>query len=118
MKLTVNGKTYSQPIVVKQDPRVKTPALAMQKIYTLSKAAYYGAVDARDAANRARAIRDQIAGLQPQAAADVASSLAALDTKLDALAGARPAGGGRGRAVAQVDRAAVAAVGRLPQPTR
>ena len=27
VRLTVNGKTYSQPIAVKQDPRVKTPAL-------------------------------------------------------------------------------------------
>jgi photosystem II stability/assembly factor-like uncharacterized protein len=40
VKLTVNGHTYSQPIVVKQDPRVKTPALAMQQVYTLSKAMY------------------------------------------------------------------------------
>ena len=28
VRLTVNGKSYTQPIVVKQDPRVKTPALA------------------------------------------------------------------------------------------
>jgi photosystem II stability/assembly factor-like uncharacterized protein len=55
-KLTVNGKTYSQPIVVKQDPRVKTPALAMQQVYTLSKAMYYetlAAVEALDAARKA-----------------------------------------------------------------
>ena len=50
MKLTVNGKSYTQPIVVKQDPRVKTPALVMQQVYTLSKAAYYGALDAQAAA--------------------------------------------------------------------
>jgi hypothetical protein len=61
VKLTVNGKTYSQPIVVKQDPRVKTPALAMQQVYTLSKAAYYGALDAQDAAKQVRGVRDQIA---------------------------------------------------------
>jgi photosystem II stability/assembly factor-like uncharacterized protein len=41
IRLQVNGKTYDQPIVVKQDPRVKTPALAMQQVYTLSKAMYY-----------------------------------------------------------------------------
>ena len=34
VKLTVNGKAYTQPIVVKQDPRVKTPLLAMQQIYS------------------------------------------------------------------------------------
>ena len=97
VKLTVNGKTYSQPIVVKQDPRVKTAALAMQAIYTQSKAAYYGAVETRDAANRARAIREQIARVMPQATGDLAAALAALDKKLEALAGARPAANGRGR---------------------
>ena len=40
VRLTVNGKSYTQPIVVKADPRVKTPATAMQQIYTLSRAAY------------------------------------------------------------------------------
>ena len=37
VKLTVNGRTYSQPITVKQDPRVKTPALViyapLQQVY-------------------------------------------------------------------------------------
>ena len=61
VKLTANGKTYSQPIVVKPDPRVKTPALAMQQVYSLSKAMYYGALDARAAAHQARDIHDQIA---------------------------------------------------------
>jgi photosystem II stability/assembly factor-like uncharacterized protein len=95
--LTVNGKKYSQPIVVKQDPRVKTPALAMQTVYTQSKAAYYGAVDAREAANHARAIRDEIASVQPQASGEIARVLAELDRKLNALAGAAPPAGGRGR---------------------
>ena len=46
VKLIANGKTYSQPIVVKQDPRVKTPAVAMQQVYTLSRAMYYEAAAA------------------------------------------------------------------------
>ena len=32
------ARATTQPIVVKQDPRVKTPALALQQIYALSKA--------------------------------------------------------------------------------
>ena len=85
VKLTVNGKSYTQPIVVKQDPRVKTPALAMQQVYTLSKATYYGAVDAQAAARQARALRDQIAGLRPRASGAAADALAALDKKLESL---------------------------------
>ena len=54
VKLMANGKTYSQPIVVKQDPRVKTPALAMQPVYTLSKAMYYETLAAADALDTAR----------------------------------------------------------------
>ena len=82
VKLTVNGKTYSQPITVKQDPRVKTPPLTMQQVYSLSKSAYYAAVDAHGAARQARAVRDQIAALQPQATGATARELAAVDKKI------------------------------------
>ena len=41
VKLTVDGKSYTQPIVVKQDPRVKTPALTMQQVYASTSAMYY-----------------------------------------------------------------------------
>jgi len=103
VRLTVNGRTYSQPITVKQDPRVKTPALAMQQVYTLSKAMYYGAADADAAARQAQSLRDQIARIQPQASGAVAQALADFDKKLETLAGTPPAsasqgrGGGRGR---------------------
>ena len=56
VKLTVNGKSYTQPITVKQDPRVKTPALVMQSIYADTKAAYYGAIDAQEAARQAQSL--------------------------------------------------------------
>jgi hypothetical protein len=98
VKLTVNGKSYTQPIVVKQDPRVKTPALAMQQVYTLTGATYYGAADARQAAGKIAALRQQIAKLQPQASPAVAPALAAFEKKAAALEGTPPAaGGGRGR---------------------
>ncbi|HET9371416.1 MAG TPA: hypothetical protein VFO19_14250, partial [Vicinamibacterales bacterium] len=98
VKLTVNGKSYTQPLVVKQDPRVKTPALHMQQVYTLTKAAYYGAVDALAASARAAGIRAQIAALQPKAQGATADALAAFDKKVLAIAGEpAAAGGGRGR---------------------
>jgi hypothetical protein len=95
-KLTVNGKTYTQPIVVRQDPRVKTPPLAMQQVYSLSKATYDGAVAAQDAARDARTMRERIAKLQAGSSGPAADALAAFDKKLEALIG-QPAGGGRGR---------------------
>ena len=92
VKLTANGKTYSQPIVVKPDPRVKTPALALQQVYSLSKAMYYGALDARAAAHQARDIHDQIAARRSRASGGVAESLDSLDAKVLALAGGAAAG--------------------------
>jgi photosystem II stability/assembly factor-like uncharacterized protein len=99
--LTVDGQTYSQPIVVKQDPRVKTPDIAMQQVYTLSKALYYGALDAQAAIDKARTIREQISKLASKANGAAADALRAFDAKVDALAGRPPAGrGGRGQAPA------------------
>jgi len=85
VKLTVNGKTYSKPIVVKADPRVKTPALAMQQVYVLSKSLYYGALDAQARVRQARALRDQIAASRAQANGAVADALTSLDKRLETL---------------------------------
>jgi hypothetical protein len=59
VKLTVNGKTLSQPLTVKPDPRVKTPALVMQQVYALSTAAYREASNAFAAGAQAQQLRDQ-----------------------------------------------------------
>jgi hypothetical protein len=98
VKLTVNGRSFTQPVVVAQDPRVKTPASAMQQVYSLTHALYYGAVDARQAAASLGDIRKQIADLKPQAKGPVAAALTAFDEKAEALEGTAPQmGGGRGR---------------------
>jgi hypothetical protein len=104
VKLTVNGKSYTQPIAVKQDPRVKTPALVMQQVYSLTKAMYNDAVDAEMAGQHVQGVRDQIAKMTPQATGTVAAALDAFDKKIDAAlaptggAAVAPAGGrGGGR---------------------
>jgi photosystem II stability/assembly factor-like uncharacterized protein len=94
VKLTVNGKTLSQLLTVVQDPRVKTPALVMQQVYTLSTAAYREAEAAFAAAAQAQQLRSQIAKLVPSAGI-VAAALTAFDKKVEEAAGAE-GGGGRG----------------------
>jgi len=37
VKLTVDGKSYTRPLRVRMDPRVKTPALGLQQQFRLSK---------------------------------------------------------------------------------
>jgi hypothetical protein len=95
--LTAGGKSYSQPITVKQDPRVKTPPAVMQQVYALTDALYFGAVEAQAAAAEISAMREQAAKIQAQGQA--AEALAAFVKKAAALEGQRPAagaGGGRG----------------------
>jgi len=104
VKLTVNGKTYTQPITVKQDPRVKTPALVMQQVYTLTKSMYNGAVDAQAAAQQVQGVREQIAALVPKATGGVAQALTDFDKKVETLgaapAAAAPGGGAPATAAA------------------
>jgi hypothetical protein len=94
VKLTVNGKSYSQPITVKQDPRVKTPLLVMQQVYSLTKAMYFGAMDAQAAGRQVQGLRDQVAALHASATGAVKQALEDFDKKLEALAGTAGAGGG------------------------
>jgi photosystem II stability/assembly factor-like uncharacterized protein len=81
VKLTVDGKSYTQPLTVKMDPRVKTSALGLNQQFTLSKQLYDGMVDAQKALQDLRALRARAAGTP-------------LEAKLAALEG--QGGGGRG----------------------
>ena len=84
VKLTANGKTYAQPITVTPDPRVKTPALAMQQVYTLSRAAYVEAREAGKAAASAQQLRDLAGEAQSSTAPGIHDAGAALQQKIDA----------------------------------
>ena len=97
VRLTVNGTSYTQPITVQQDPRVKTPAATMAQVYSLSKAAYLEAVAAQKAVTDAQGLQRQIAALEPNASGAAATALTEFGGKVAALAGTAPTGrGGRG----------------------
>jgi photosystem II stability/assembly factor-like uncharacterized protein len=82
VRLTAHGKRYEQPLTLRLDPRVKTPAAALAQLSTLSREMYDNAVAARAAYTRARALRER---LESGRAADAA----ALAAKVDALAPAK-----------------------------
>ena len=97
VKLTVNGKTYTQPLTVRMDPRVKTPAAALDQQSTLSKQIYDGVLDSQAALRQLRAIRAQVKPLQDKAGqGPVFQALAAFDQKAAALEGGAGGGGQRG----------------------
>jgi photosystem II stability/assembly factor-like uncharacterized protein len=61
VRLTVEGKTYTQPLSVRMDPRVKTSPLGLKQQFTLSMLAYEGIIRARELT---MLLRKQLADLE------------------------------------------------------
>jgi hypothetical protein len=94
--LTVGGLSYTQPLTVKMDPRVPTPAGGLEQQFSLSMQCYDGTRDARVAQAQIRKLRSQITDRRAKAGdGPIAEALSALDRKAAALEG--PEFGGRGR---------------------
>jgi hypothetical protein len=94
--LTVSGKSYSQPLTVQMDPRVKTPSADLGKQFELSYKVYANLLRAAPATNQLAAVRKQLQDLQKdlqkedvqkKAQGDVATAVNALEQKLQGLAG-------------------------------
>jgi hypothetical protein len=87
VKWTVNGKTYTQPMVVKMDPRVRTPLPALQQQHDLSLTAYKGRQQAMTGYDQVHGLRAQIQALLPGATATLETALKELDSQAAALEG-------------------------------
>jgi len=90
VRLIADGKSYTQPLTLVLDPRVKTPASAIAQVAALSREMYDGAVALRAAYMAARAISDRLAS----------DGDAAFKSQIDSIAppparGARPVFGPR-----------------------
>jgi photosystem II stability/assembly factor-like uncharacterized protein len=70
VRLTVNGKDYTQPLTLRLDPRVETPAADLARLAELSRQMYEGAIAAHAAYEQARALVEALdaAGGQDAAA--------------------------------------------------
>ncbi|HYX40244.1 MAG TPA: hypothetical protein VE821_01035, partial [Pyrinomonadaceae bacterium] len=82
VKLTVNGRSYTQTLNVRIDPRVKTPVLGLQQQFTLSLRAHEGMRQSREALAGVQKLRAQLKELSarvPQGA--LLAALKALDVK-------------------------------------
>ena len=88
VRLTADGKTYTQPLVVRLDPRVKIAPAALAQLNALSRSMWDGATSARAAFAEARAL---VAKLASASGAEAEAFKAALDSLAPA-----PARGGRG----------------------
>jgi photosystem II stability/assembly factor-like uncharacterized protein len=103
VRLTVGGRTLSQPLRVRMDRRVKTPAAGLQEQFDASMGVY-DAIARIDAA--LREVRKLRAGLKDarsrKAPADLAAELARLDEQAGALETGRTAEPGLARINAQL----------------
>jgi photosystem II stability/assembly factor-like uncharacterized protein len=90
--LTANGKSYSQPLTVKMDPRVKTPAAGLAQQFKLSEQLYSRLLILSPAVEEASDVRKQLKAIrQKLSEGTLAAAIDQIDQKVQALVG----GGGR-----------------------
>jgi hypothetical protein len=88
VKLTLNGRSYSQTFNVRMDPRVKTPVEGIRRQFSIALQCWEGAGHAHHALERIHKLRSQLTPLQTSAGkGPLADAIASLDQKLAALEG-------------------------------
>ncbi len=85
VRLTVNGKTYSQPLALKMDPRVKATEANLQQQFTMAQQTATALAQATRASLQADAISKQVKDAQAKA-----SGNAALSAALEQLRSSKP----------------------------
>ena len=69
VRLTVDGRTFTQPLTLRLDPRVKTPAAGLTQLATLSREMYDAAAAARADYQQARSLAAALDSLPGEDAA-------------------------------------------------
>jgi len=80
VKLTVDGKSYAQPLVIKMDPRVKTSVVELKKQFDLSDKCYQELKQLIEESDKLISLQTQVEKLLPNASAQLATSLKNMDT--------------------------------------
>jgi hypothetical protein len=86
--LTANGQTYSQPITVKMDPRVKTPAAGLEQQFQLSQRLYSRLQTLAPAVAQASGVHKQLQEVRHKLSeGTLAAAVDQIDHKVQVLAG-------------------------------
>jgi photosystem II stability/assembly factor-like uncharacterized protein len=96
VRLTAGGQTLKQPLTLRLDPRVKTPAAGLARQFEMSVALYDGILEAQRALQELRALRGRLKKSLDAAAEAQREAIAALEKKAAELEGGF--GGGPGGA--------------------
>ena len=96
VKLTAGGQSYSQPLTVKMDPRVKVSQADLQKQFELAQQVLARTAEVNAAAQQAAALQKRLQEIAPQVASPkdkkLADTVDELDKRVSALLGNPPAG--------------------------
>src|SRR5437660_461610 len=89
VKLTVDGETHTQPLVVKMDPRITTSLSDLQKQFRMESGSLEGMNQCYEALAQVRSVRAQLKELAAKARSGrLGEAIAALDKKAAELEGA------------------------------
>ncbi len=90
VRLTANGKSYTEPLTVRMDPRVKTPAADLGQQFSLSKQVFDDLVASAPAMAQLEHVLTSLKGLEERAAkTPVAREIAVAQSHATALMGER-----------------------------
>jgi len=89
-KLTVDGKSYTQPLMVKMDPRIKTSLDDLRKQQEMELGAVEGMDESYEALEQVKSVRGQLKDLTPkvQGQGKLPEHIASLDKECAELEGA------------------------------
>jgi hypothetical protein len=101
VRLSAGGKTYDEPLLVKMDPRVKTPSPMLQKMFQMELRLSKTMTQTSEAILQSRSIHEQLEKISGKASGETAEEISAFEKKLDALMGGGGGGGPRAARAAQ-----------------
>ncbi len=89
VRLTVNGRRMQQPLLVKMDPRVKTPLQGLKLQFEIARQSWEGIGTIQAALKQVRGLRSRLKELQESAGknTDLLDALRAVDSQAAALVG-------------------------------
>jgi photosystem II stability/assembly factor-like uncharacterized protein len=88
VKLTVDGKSYTQPLTVRMDPRVKTSEADLRKQFEMEAGIVEGMNETYETLQQVRSLRPQVTDRAGKVKGALADSLNALDKQAGELEGA------------------------------
>lgn len=89
VRLSVNGKSYTQPLTVKMDPRIKTPEVDLERQFATATEISQQQTEVRETRGKVASLRAQIKKLRGETTgnATLDSALESLDKKAEAIEG-------------------------------